>query len=177
MPPPDPSSAASAREARRCLVRSQKKCRSWPACALSNARRRSSSVVSWSRSWVTPAPYADLPLQQVSVEDTLRRGTIQLEHGRRSDRSRDEVATAVGARAHLGCTSRAEGALVRADARVGGVGRQIDITPLAGRPQIEHTLTVTPSRQALATVRFATWHRLQGAARDAERLAARDERI
>ncbi len=58
----------------------------------------------------------------------------------RTNRPRDEVAAAVGtaAREHVLRTPSAERALERADARLGGIRRQIAVAAFAVRTKFEH---------------------------------------
>src|SRR5262249_42874664 len=59
---------------------------------------------------------------------------------RRTDRPDLEAAAAIRAHAveNVAHAGRAERALVAADPRVGGVGRELPVAPLAVRPQLQH---------------------------------------
>ena len=71
----------------------------------------------------------------VRLGEALARGRVLGQHRRRADRAADELAAAVRAdagEAALGAV-RAERALVGADARLGGLGRQVAVTAFAVR--------------------------------------------
>src|SRR5438093_6187016 len=108
----------------------------------------------------------------VRLEDALVGGRVFRKLVRGTPRARDELAATVRTSAgqHAFRAGAAEGALERADARVGRVWRQVAVAALTGRTQLQHQRCTGSSddrrfarREGRGRVRVATstgaWHR------------------